>query len=152
MKIIIIETSYSPTYISFIASLVKKEYIMKIFVYLVLMFSLISCCKEETKDGLEGKWFLVNATGGIAGISQNYPKGDISWTFDNGNVKIVNNYTGQWNVSPQTMQKDYKIVPTIEGSELHLDNEYFVNFQVSNDSLLLNQLQISDGFGFILVR
>ena len=125
---------------------------MKVFVYLVLMVSLMSCCKEETKDGLEGKWFLVNATGGIAGISQNYAKGDISWTFENGKVKIINNYKGQWNVSPPTMEKDYKIVPTIEGNELHLDNEYFVNFQISKDSLLLNQLQFADGFGFVLVR
>ena len=125
---------------------------MKVFVYLVLMVSLMSCCKEETKDGLEGKWFLVNATGGIAGISQNYPKGDIFWTFESGKVKIINNYKGQWNVSPPTMEKDYKIVPTIEGNELHLDNEYFVNFQISKDSLLLNQRQFADGFGFVLVR
>jgi O-glycosyl hydrolase len=125
---------------------------MKVFVYLVLMFSMTNCNKEETKDGLEGRWFLVNATGGIGGISQIYPKGDISWTFENGKLKIINNYSGQWNVSPPTMEKDYKIVSTADGNELHLANAYFVNFQVSKDSLLLNQLQFADGFSFVLVR
>jgi hypothetical protein len=125
---------------------------MRSIVIFVLMFSSISCNKEETKDGLEGRWFLVNATGGIAGISQIYPKGDISWTFENGKLKIINNYSGNWNVSPPAMEKDYKIVSTADGNELHLDNAYFVNFQISKDSLLLNQLQFADGFSFVLVR
>lgn len=125
---------------------------MRSIVIFALIVGMVSCCKEETKDGLEGKWFLVKATGGIAGISQDYPQGDIYWTFEDSKVKIVNNYKGQWNVSPQSMEKDYKIVPTVEGNELHLDNDYFVNFQISKDTLLFNQLQFADGFGFVLVR
>ncbi len=125
---------------------------MKLSVIFVLMFSLMSCCKEENKDGLEGKWFLVNAAGGIAGISQNYPKGDITWVFDDEKVNIVNNYAGQWNVSFPTMSKSYKIISTIEGDELHIDNQYFANSQISKDTLFLNQSQFADGFGFVLVR
>lgn len=125
---------------------------MKVTLIISLFLSLMSCGKEETKDGLEGKWFLVNATGGIAGISQNYPKGDIIWTFDDNTLSIANNYTGQWNVSPPNAKKNYKIVSTKEGTELHLDGEYFVNFHLTNDSLFLNEMKISDGFGFILTR
>jgi len=125
---------------------------MKLSVIFVLMFSLMSCCKEENKDGLEGKWFLVNAAGGIAGISQNYPKGVITWVFDDEKVNIVNNYAGQWNVSFPTMSKSYKIISTIEGDELHIDNQYFANSQISKDTLFLNQSQFADGFGFVLVR
>jgi len=125
---------------------------MKLSVIFVLMFSLMSCCKEENKDGLEGKWFLLNAAGGIAGISQNYPKGDITWVFDDEKVNIVNNYAGQWNVSFPTMSKSYKIISTIEGDELHIDNQYFANSQISKDTLFLNQSQFADGFGFVLVR
>ncbi|MBP9196864.1 MAG: hypothetical protein KBF35_04300 [Saprospiraceae bacterium] len=125
---------------------------MRSILIFALIFGLISCCKEENKDGLDGKWFLIKASGGFAGISQNYPKGDITWSFDDGVVNIVNNYTGQWNVSPASMKKEYKVVPTVEGSELHLDNDYFVNFQISKDTMLFNQLQFADGFGFVLVR
>ena len=124
-------------------------------VFLGLFLTLLSgCCKEETQNGLEGKWFLINASGGIAGISQDYPKGQIIWNFDDDDqLHITNNYTGNWNVSFPSQDLSYQIKETIEGDELILDNEYFGNILLQmEDTLLISQAQFADGFGFLFVK
>lgn len=118
----------------------------------VALIATISCSKTENEEGINGKWFLVNASGGIAGISQNFPKGDILWTFDDEKLKVVNDYTGQWNVSLPSNEYTIDIENTIEGQVLNLSDQYFANIRIANDSLILSQDQFADGFGFIFIR
>jgi len=47
-----------------------------------LLLFLISCeDEEENIDPIIGSWNLIQLTGGLAGIDENYAPGDIVWTF-----------------------------------------------------------------------
>jgi hypothetical protein len=128
----------------------RTTYLMLAFI--VILFS--SCCKDYgSLGGIEvGKWFLVNTSGGLAGINQNYPKGEITWTFESAQLVIKNNYTGPWNVSLESNSFEYQTRNSIEGDELFLDDKYYTNISIKGDSMFLAEFQVADGFNFTLIR
>ncbi|MGB4957965.1 MAG: hypothetical protein WBO36_00750 [Saprospiraceae bacterium] len=125
----------------------------KFLLFVLLHLSVISCQEPETKDALDGSWFLVRASGGFAGIDQSFPKGDITWKFHDATLEIENKYTGQWNVSPPSSKAPYKIVTNGEGMEIFLHDTYSYSFSIKNkDTLTIWEKNIADGFGFELVK
>lgn len=123
----------------------KSSWIILCFVSLIFF----SCDKnEESEDRIEGKWFLTQFSGGIAGISQEISKGDIVWEFDD-ELDITNNYAGNVNVSPVSGQYTYEFLTN--DTEIKIDNDVYSFTEISDDSISISQ-QFPDGFGYLLVR
>ncbi len=119
----------------------------------LLIFVLLSCNKDNKEENLEGKWNLVNATGGIAGFNINYPKGQIIWIFDDGTLSIDNKYAGQLNFSfPSGNYRYFEINPS-NLTTLYINDQQFGDIKISNDSLIIDQSSfISDGFKYLYIR
>ena len=67
-----------------------------ILFFLLAVVVLSGCSSDDNKaatpvPALSGSWSLVNVSGSIAGTSTDFPEGTIVWTFNNGNVAVVNN-------------------------------------------------------------
>lgn len=47
--------------------------------------------EPEQPQSAEGRWSLINISGSIAGVSNNFPEGQITWTFNpDSTIDIVN--------------------------------------------------------------
>ena len=59
---------------------------------IILLLITISCNSEDTLK-VDNSWNLINVSGGIAGIDENFNKGEVKWTFNEGNstLKVVKN-------------------------------------------------------------
>tara|TARA_R110002073_G_scaffold220418_1_gene380607 strand:+ start:95721 stop:96116 length:396 start_codon:yes stop_codon:yes gene_type:complete len=68
---------------------------MKKIALISLVFVIISSCNNEDMLKVDNSWNLVKVTGGFAGIDENFDKGEIKWTFNEGNstLKVVKNTT-----------------------------------------------------------
>ena len=127
-----------------------KTYISIFFSMMVLSF--ISCNKDNDSL-LEDKWSMINATGGIAGFNQNYPVGQINWTFDDGTLKIENKYTGQFNFSFPTGKYTYQEINLSNISTLYINDQQFGDIKISNNSLTIDQSSfMADGFMYTFIR
>ena len=54
----------------------------------------LSCKSDDDamqQDNLSGNWDLILVKGGLAGVSDTIPKGDITYTFNDGLLKLENN-------------------------------------------------------------
>ncbi|MBK8517682.1 MAG: hypothetical protein IPL55_15785 [Saprospiraceae bacterium] len=128
---------------------------MKFYITILgmIFLTLIACHKDEESNGLQGSWSMINATGGIAGFNQNYPKGQIVWKFDDGDLAITNNYNGQLNFSYLTGNHHYFEIIPAKQTVLYIDEHQFGDISISNDTLVIDQSSsISDGFLFTFVR
>jgi hypothetical protein len=133
---------------------IKKFVIMKTYIsiFSMMLLLLISCNKDDDLL-IEGKWSMINATGGIAGVNQNFPEGQINWTFDNGTLKIENKYTGQFNVSFPTGTYTYQEINLSNISTLYINDQQFGDFIISKESLVIDQSSfMADGFRYTFIR
>ncbi len=126
---------------------------ISLWVLCVATTILFSCHKEETKEGISGTWNVVHASGTVAGIHQDYPKGDITWSFGD-KLVIENKYTGNLNFGQPSGTYTYEVKKNSkEGDELYLSGRIFSNIiKLTSDSLVLFEQHISDGVRLILVR
>jgi len=129
---------------------------MKFKIISVLCFAFflsLGCHKEDTQDGIDGQWSMVQASGGIAGFNQAYPKGKIIWKFEDNKISISNMYEGQLNFSFPTGNYNFQIVDEKDKSVLQINNDSYGKIVISNDSLTIDQSPfISDGFFYTFVR
>jgi hypothetical protein len=123
------------------------------FFGLVLICSFVACdnndCKTLNED-IKGSWSVVNGYGTIAGISQIYPKGQITWVVDNSNVKIENNFTGDNNFSMPTGLYPYDATSSIEGGQI-IFKDITYRYIAGKDTIYLND-NLADGIRLILIR
>ena len=119
----------------------------------MILLSMIACNKDDKDAVLEGKWSMVNATGGIAGFNQNYPKGQILWTFDGGVLSIENKYIGQLNFSYPTGTYRYLELNPSNVRTLYINDQQFGDVKISSDSLVIDQASfLADGFRYLFIR
>ncbi len=119
----------------------------------MMIIVLLSCNKDDNTGIIEGRWSMINATGGIAGFNQNYPKGQILWTFDGGALGIENKYTGQFNFSYPTGTYRYLELNPSNIRTLYINDQQFGDIKISNDSLFIDQASfIADGFRYLFIR
>ena len=64
------------------------------FYVFVLVLFLVSCNNnddsiENTDTTLEGSWSLVNASGGFAGVNDDFEVGLITWNFNQDNLELT---------------------------------------------------------------
>ncbi len=114
----------------------------------------------ENQNQLSGKWTLVNISGGFAGTNMGFQPGWITWTFNaiNQQLIVVNNnpmpnpvYDGL-----QTGNYNYNnIIMSSCGNEtmpLNIINSFESCYKITNNTLVIDNNQIADGFKFTLVR
>lgn len=90
----------------------------------LLCFMTIAACHDDDNNNpdypttynpkMEGKWHLINVSGGIQGISEDFAYEEIVWDFDTANLKVTVHNT---NTDPQKADSfdsgtyDFNITP-----------------------------------------
>jgi len=106
-----------------------------------LLLFLISCeDEEENIDPIIGSWSLIQQTGGLAGIDENYAPGEIVWTFSEDSLFIE----GSSMFIPEG-ESSYLIVEY--GDSLFLNRDYrvgsptqfFTYLEINDDAMTLNE-------------
>jgi hypothetical protein len=101
---------------------------MKIFIisFFILIITLSISCNKDKADA----YSLVNISGGFAGESDDFPKGELTWSFI-GDKLIAKN-------KQNTTVHDYKFFTVSNNLKLKIDSnqEYYVSV-FNNDSLYL---------------
>jgi hypothetical protein len=149
--------------------------ILKITLSILLIGFLMSCQKEnlfdsdknvtrrfENSNQLTGKWTLVNISGGIVGASDNFQPGWITWEFKENNhqLKVIENvptatvyityglesgnYTYTNNTTPSNCENNFE--------SLTINNQFESCYKITNNTLVIDNNQIADGFKFTLIR
>ena len=125
---------------------------MKHFVC-ILLFLAIGCSEDDDTSpnpnlsGVQGEWNLVNVTGGLIGLNENFEKGVIVWEFNEGKkiLKITNNNTTNvYDVLPSGTYA-YSILTVNDSKELIIDDKNIGNFELTTDQFTIDD-QFRDGF------
>ncbi|WP_298753877.1 hypothetical protein [uncultured Psychroserpens sp.] len=129
---------------------------MKPYIYLLIFTMFVFSCNNDD-DGvsnneptLHGEWSLINVSGGLAGIDDDFPAGLITWDFDlnsqeltvtNTNVELVI-YDGL-----PTGTYDYAVM-TSTGSDatIVINNVNYAVVSITSTSLVLDEGVAADGF------
>ncbi|WP_281986258.1 hypothetical protein [Aquimarina aggregata] len=128
-------------------------------VYVVLILSMISCSNDDDSNdaiasGLNGKWNLVNISGGFTGIDHDFANGTIVWDFNETNnmVTVTNNNTDTTisDILPSGTYS-YSIVDKESIKELIVNDINRGTFEMTNDEFIINE-QFRDGFRVVFRR
>jgi len=123
----------------------------------------ISCCNNDdgnpVNQQIEGKWHLVQVSGGFVGINHVYEPGTISWEFNanTNKLKVINTNTDENKQDIfDTGTYDFGFEPNTTTSELCpesiiLDSIDYGCYTIDDDELTISQLE-SDGFLIKLIR
>jgi hypothetical protein len=147
----------------------KNRKPMKKFNLLTIsLFALfVSACHSDDRQfyfypgnpNLEGQWKLVNVSGSIAGTSDDFPEGMITWKFNgiSQTVYIVNNNTDEQkqDILPTgTYHFNFvnnEATPELCAQTISIDGTNLGCYTISTDEFIINQTE-SDGFMIRLVR
>lgn len=123
---------------------------------LIALFTLLylSNCSQtddnSKKDVLEGSWNLSKISGGFAGIDEDYPDGNIVWTFvsSESQLEINNNNTANtlYDGLP-TGEYIYTLLTVDNELFLEINGDEFAGILLSGDRLTLDQNRSSSGSG-----
>ncbi|MDU8886134.1 hypothetical protein RXV94_08185 [Yeosuana sp. MJ-SS3] len=115
---------------------------------------LSSSCNNDNANTKTETWFLVNISGGIAGINENFEKGIIAWTFnEEGSALTVENTTGSTN-GFESGTHSYRILRTNGKKYLIVENNEIGGMIETENQLTIDQNMQSGGSGadgFILL-
>jgi hypothetical protein len=137
---------------------------MKKIILILLLVPLLfmAGCNDDDAQGnpsaqnIEGTWQLVNVSGSIAGVSNNFDEGVITWTFqeDMQMIQIVNNSTDTNKYSgPESGHYDYENVPneiTPQNCTTTIEVGSFLNMgcrDTTGNTMTFTQLE-ADGYVF----
>ena len=130
---------------------------MKRILFLLLVALFFSCSNDDDGSsfiGLQGKWNLINVSGGFIGADNDFDKGIIVWEFDeiSKQVVITNNNTepGISDGLP-TGTYSYSILPLNDVMELVVNEINLGVLEIRDQSFTLNELP-RDGFVFSFER
>lgn len=134
---------------------------MKLKIILLLIVgSLITGCSENSENStptLAGEWKLINVSGGLLGVNDNFSPGLIKWQVDTvaQTVTVVNNNTNtaaqdilESGVYPYTLQADTNGICT---ETFNVNNMDMGCFSVSPNNLVITY-NYADGFTLNFVR
>lgn len=134
----------------------KKSNIMKTKILTILLFIgigfFISCNDNDDnstqQETISGTWNLINVRGGLAGINNNYSKGDIKWAFDQTNaILTVENKIGNNNAFYlHNGIYSFNIEDDQETKILFIDNNDYRLVILSIDNSLIITDDFNDGF------
>jgi len=138
---------------------------MKVYgiIFSLVIMSVLGCSTDnpgENNDGLSGTWYLINVSGGFAGIDNDFEKGKIVWKFnpkeetlivandDNSNSIYKGLATGTYT---------YAILQEKDQSYLQINDMEFGEILAAKTQLVVDQNSSTsgsgaDGFVMVLVR
>jgi len=122
---------------------------MKKFLLILIICSLClsSSCDNDKANSKTESWFLVNISGGIAGINEDFEKGIIVWTFnEEDSLLTVENTTGSTN-GFESGTYTYSILNTNGKRYLIVENNEIGGMITSENQLTIDQNMQSGGSG-----
>ncbi|HMB63682.1 MAG TPA: hypothetical protein VKN36_11455 [Eudoraea sp.] len=118
-----------------------------------LVFIIAGCSKNTDTSGivpLNGRWNLVNVSGGFAGINEDFEEGTIVWNFEaaTGTLTIENNNTSDalYDGLPSGSYQ-YSILTDDKNLFLYIDNRESGAIFTSLGEIVLDQNVLSNGNG-----
>ncbi|RED46498.1 hypothetical protein DFQ10_101269 [Winogradskyella eximia] len=131
------------------------------FFILVLMLSTLSCnsdddTQQNSDPTLDGSWSLVNVTGGLAGIDDDFETGLIIWDFNQDNLELTVTNNNTVNVIYDgfpTGTYDYEIFTETNGEMSVVINT--VSYRVTtlaSSQLVIDEGIVADGFLLTFIR
>lgn len=131
------------------------------FFILVLMLSTLSCnsdddTQQNSDPTLDGSWSLVNFTGGLAGIDDDFETGLIIWDFNQDNLELTVTNNNTVNVIYDgfpTGTYDYEIFTETNGEMSVVINT--VSYRVTtlaSSQLVIDEGIVADGFLLTFIR
>jgi len=125
------------------------------FYILVLMLFTLSCnsdddTQQNSEPTLDGSWSLVNVTGGLAGVDDDFEIGLIIWDFNQDNLELTvtnNNTVSVIYDGFPTGTYDYEIFTETNGEMSVVINT--VSYRVTNltsSQLVIDEGVVADGF------
>ena len=134
---------------------------MKRYIYLLVFALVVFACNNDD-DGtpnndfpLEGQWSLVNVSGGLAGVDEDFEMGLITWDFEiqTQQVTVVNSNTASVFSGFQTGVYDFQVLTNSEMSSLILDDSFsMVITTLTSNQLILDKGVAADGFLYTLAK
>lgn len=122
---------------------------MKNIFLIFLSVSMLTCSLDDGTESPQnnGKWNLINISGGITGNEINLQTGDVTWVFDEINSDLIIEYN--INDDPAGLLRsgtyNFEIKTINNKSYLFVDNVELGNIVVGNDRFTLNQNILSTG-------
>jgi len=126
---------------------------MKKFFLLAIVCTLClsaSCDKNDINSSETETWFLVNISGGFAGINNDVEKGTVIWTFNfqDSTLKIDNNNNNNNAVSGfDSGTYSYSILTVNDKNYLVIEGNEFGGMITSGNELIIDQNMQSKGSG-----
>ena len=124
------------------------------FYILVLMLLTLSCNSDDSQQNIEptpnSPWSLVNVSGGLAGVDDDFEIGLITWDFNpnNSELTVTNNNTANvvYDGFP-TGAYDYEVITQTNGDMSVIINSFSYNItSLSATQLILDEGVLADGF------
>lgn len=131
----------------------------------IIMIALLlrSCCTRDNgnllDNTLNGKWHLVQVSGGFAGFNHLYEPGTISWEFNtaDNSLKVINTNTDKsledlfetGNYSYDTTAN--RATPELCEKVILLNDIDYGCFEIENKRLIISQIE-TDGYYIKLIR
>lgn len=133
---------------------------LKLF-FAIVVFSLFAGCNDDdthSNASVYGPWKLVKVQGGIAGTTDNFEPGLITWTFNSANqtITVVNNNTNDSaNDVFESGNYNFQVLNVDDNgfceSQLTIDELFQGCLQVNASTMVISQLA-ADGFELTLQR
>ncbi len=133
---------------------------MRCLLMLFLSVVCLNCSNDDDHSdtplsGLQGKWNLVNITGGFIGVNQDFEKGVIVWDFNDSTkmVTVTNNAvtTGGIYTGLESGTYPYSISAPMDSDELYVNDVSLGIYILESDKFTLNA-QYKDGYKLSLER
>lgn len=128
--------------------------VKRIIICLLFSFFISSCHSDDNETAqneLFSSWTLKNVSGGLLGLNIDYTQEEVTWTFTQDNLQVVNNIitagpediyagheTGTYNYSIELDSNDQEVL-FIEGVERGVLN-------IDNNTLYIDDGIAADGF------
>jgi len=131
--------------------------LLKILIAVNLLIVICSCGKDPEGHQIEGKWSVINVSGGIAGIICDLGISDYEWTFEDGELTTQLNNPSQCFTFTERDPVDFSILEDSGKEFLEFDGQVQGEITFSNDSLFFNTNSSpigsgADGFVYVLVK
>lgn len=122
-------------------------------IVLSCFFILSSCSTND--DPIESQkirylWHLVNVTGGVAGIDEQFPVGTIIWSFDDATKTLtIDNKNTDDSIEDalESGSYDYSVLDVDGKTYLSIEGNELGSFEISQSNLIINQNIMSTGTG-----
>lgn len=126
---------------------------IKLLIVLCCTFVLTSCSVgNDVNDQQNYKrlWHLINVTGGVGGVNQNFEPSTIVWSFDEPTLKLTVTNNNQDDTAPDGLDSgtyDYSIINANGESYLVIDDNELGELSFSQTGMGINENIKSTGTG-----